>query len=159
MPRNLNPIVEIEEVLEFRFFSKFVAKKRAPLTEKEERKLLTVFQDGVLGNEYFINIADSVPKEHKGLLPSLIFIKRGLISCKCHIKTGYLCGVWPNNQETICKKQQLLLSTLYATICDALSPGYVVVVVNGVLEKHPDSDVSSMYRELCIDNQHATQSD
>ena len=154
-----NPTVEIKEMFELQHFQKFVAKKRPFLTKEEGKILLSFFNGGVLGDEYFINIADSVSEEHKKLLPTLVFIARGLISCKCHRKTGDLCGVWPNNQEKICKKQQFLLTTLYATILHALSPGHEVGVVNGVVVKYPDPDACDMYRELCMENQDAARLD
>ena len=155
-----NPTVEIEikEIFELQHFSEFVAKKRPHLTEEEKGRLLRFLNRGVLGDEYFINIANSISEKHKKLLPTVVFIRRELISCKCYGKTGNLCGVWPNNQEK-CKKQQFLLTTLYATILHAFYSGHEVGVVNGLVVKYPDPDTCGMYRELCKENQDAARLD
>lgn len=149
-------ITDIEDMIEFfGLFSKFFAKKRPPLTNKQEKGLLMVLKTRAFGDEYFINIADSVSSEHRGLLPESVFVKNEQLSCKC--KDGKLCGVWPNNgRRTNCKKQKVFLSTLSAIIANTLLAKRIVAIVNGsVVSNH--NDACSMQKELCQVSQHATQ--
>ena len=164
MPSVRVSIADVEDIIEeLGLFSKFFTEKRPALTNEQEKWLLKVLKTGAFGSEYFINITDSVLPGQRKYLPEIVFVKRGrkgrreLLSCKC--KGGKLCGTWPYNRRMAnCKKQKLFLSTLYITIANTLLRKKDAREVNGFVVLDND-DACLMHKEICLTNQHATQSD
>lgn len=157
------PTINVVETMELYLFVERFARKR-PRLNTEQKKWLRdeILQRGILGEETFIDIANSIPKGDRRLLPEQVFVKQGLIACSCTALNGdKLWGIWPNaKKKAVCAKQELFLSTLCATLIETrFKEPHTVDVVSGLVIIDHHDEACRLTKDLVSANQHSTQSE